>query len=164
MIVIFLREYFHYNLDCTKHINPIPHIAYKVIFQNGDAFQTWHDLLGYLRIVMMRKIIDNCISYNLKETKFPKPTNFMRTACATRKLILRPSPLTIHTETLKFLKRIQGDICGSIQPLCGSFRYFMILIDTSTRWSHVYLLSINNHAFAKFMTQVIKFKAIFPKY
>jgi hypothetical protein len=133
-----------------------------VIFQDADAFQTWHDRLGHPRIGMMRKSIGNCIGHNLREVKFPKHTYFMCTACATEKLILRPSPLKIHMKPLKFFKRIQGDICGPIQPLCGPFRYFMILIDTSTRWSHMCLLSTQNHSFAKFMTQVIRLKANFP--
>jgi hypothetical protein len=80
------------------------------------------------------------------------------------KLILQPSPLKIHAELLKFLKCIQGDICGPIQPLCGPFIYFMVLIDTSTRWSHVCLLSICNHTFAKFMTQVIRLKVNYSEY
>jgi hypothetical protein len=71
-------------------------------------------------------------------------------------LILRPSPL-------KFLERIQGDICDSIQPLSGPFRYFMVLVDASTRWSHMYLLSTRNYAFDKLITQVIQLKANFPK-
>jgi hypothetical protein len=88
----------------------------------------------------------------------------MCTSCAMGKLILWPSPLKIHVEPLMFLERIQGDICGPIQPLCGPFRYFMILIDTSMRWSHVCLLSTRNHAFAKFMTQVIRLKVNYPEY
>jgi hypothetical protein len=37
----------------------------------------------------------------------------------------------------------------------------MVLIDASTRWSYVYLLSTRNHAFVKFMTQVIRLKENF---
>jgi transposase InsO family protein len=37
----------------------------------------------------------------------------------------------------------------------------MVLIDTPTRWSHVCLLSIWSHSFAKIMVQVIKLKASF---
>jgi hypothetical protein len=40
----------------------------------------------------------------------------------------------------------------------------MDLIDVSTRWSHTCLLSTCNHAFAKFMTQVIRLKANYPEY
>ena len=38
-----------------------------------------------------------------------------------------------------------SDIRGPIQPLYGSFRYLMFLIDASTRWSHICLLSTQNH-------------------
>jgi hypothetical protein len=110
---------------------------------------------------MMKKIIDNCIGHNLN--KFSKTSDFIYTACATRKLILRPSPLKIHIEPLNFLERIWGDICGLIQPTSGPFRYFMVLIDTSTRWSHVCLLSTRNHVFAKIMAQIIRLKSSFPK-
>jgi hypothetical protein len=110
---------------------------------------------------MMRKIIDNYTGHNLN--KFHKTSNFICTACVTEKLILRPSTLMIHTEPLKFLERIQSDICGPIQLTSGQFRYCMVLIDASSRWSHVCLLSTRNHAFAKIMTQVIRLKASFPK-
>jgi hypothetical protein len=101
---------------------------------------------------MMRKIIRNCTGDDLKDTKFPKSNNFVCTSCAMEKLILQPSPLKIHVESLSFLERIQGDICGPIQPLCGLFRYFTVLIDAYTIWSHVCLLSTRNHAFVKVMT------------
>jgi hypothetical protein len=117
--------------------------------------------MGHPSVWMMRKIIGNCIGHNLKEAKFPKISDFICTTCATRKLILRPSPLKIHIEPLKFLERIQGDICGLIQPISGSFKYFMILIDASSQWSHVCLLSTRNHTFAKIMVQVIRLKANF---
>jgi hypothetical protein len=40
----------------------------------------------------------------------------------------------------------------------------MVLIDASTRWSHVYLLPAHNHVFAKFMTEVIRLKTNYPEY
>jgi hypothetical protein len=55
-------------------------------------------------------------------------------------------------------------MCGPITPTFGSFMHFMVLIDASTRWSHVCLLSTRNHAFAKIMSQIIKLKANFPKH
>ena len=62
-------------------------------------------------------------------------------ACSLGKLIIRPSPNKVGPEVPTFLERIQGDICGPITPSCGPFRYFMVLIDASTRWSHVCLLA-----------------------
>jgi len=94
----------------------------------------------------------------------PQNKDYCCTACAIGKLILKPSYLKIRAEPLKFFERIQGDICGPIQPLSGSFRYFVVLIDESTRWSHMSLLSTCNYAFAKIMAQLIKLKAHYPKY
>ena len=146
------------------YIKPIEHVAYKIIFQNVDTFQNWHDRLGHPGLGMMRKIISNSIGHDMENAKFPQNKDFCCTACATGKLILRPSYLKIRAEPLKFLERIQGDICGPIQPLSGTFRYFMVLIDASTRWSHVSLLSTRNYAFAKIMAQLIKLKAHYPKH
>jgi hypothetical protein len=112
----------------------------------------------------MMKIIGNSSGHNLNSAKFPKSSDFMCTACAIGKLILRPSPIKIKVEPLKFLERIQGDICEPIKPLSGPFRYFMVLIDASTRWSHLCLLSTQNYAFDKFITQVIRLKANYSEY
>jgi len=146
------------------YIKPVPHVAYKIIFQNVNTFQTWHDRLGHPGIGMMRKIINNSHGHDLANSKFPNSSDFICTACATGKLILRPSYLKIKAEPLKFLERIQGDICGPITPLSGPFRYFMVLIDASTRWTHVCLLSTRNHAFAKLIAQVIRLRAIYPEH
>jgi hypothetical protein len=81
---------------------------------------------------MMRKITGNSIGHNLSTTNFPKSKDFICPTCATRKMILRPSHVKIKAEPLKFLEKIQGDICGPITPTSGPFRYFMVLIDTST--------------------------------
>jgi hypothetical protein len=142
----------------------VPHGGYKVIFQNVDAFTTWHELLGHPGVGMMRKIIGNSTGHNLNSAKFPKFLNFICITCGTGKLIMRLSHLNIKVEPLKFLERLQGDICGPIKPLSGPFRYFMVLIDASTRWSHVCLLSTSNHVFSKYMTHVIRLKAKFSEH
>ena len=40
----------------------------------------------------------------------------------------------------------------------------MILIDASTRWSHVCLLSTRTVAFARLLEQLIRLRAQFPDY
>ena len=40
----------------------------------------------------------------------------------------------------------------------------MILLDASTRWSHVHLLSSRNVAFAKLLVQIIRLRELFPDY
>ena len=66
------------------------------------------------------------------------------------------------SESLAFLELIQGDICGSIHLPSGRFCYFMVLIDASTRWFHVCLLSTRNVAFSRLLAQIIQLKTQFP--
>jgi hypothetical protein len=40
----------------------------------------------------------------------------------------------------------------------------MVLIDISTKWSHVCLLSTRNVAFARLLAQIIRLRAQFPNY
>ena len=44
------------------------------------------------------------------------------------------------------------------------FWYFMVLIDASTRWSHVCLLATRNITFSRLLAQIIKLRAQFPDY
>jgi hypothetical protein len=71
-------------------------------------------------------------------------------------LVIRTSLAKVGTESPRFLERIQGDIYAPIHPPCGPFRYFMVLVDVSIRWSHVCLLSIRNLAFARLLAQIIR--------
>ena len=68
------------------------------------------------------------------------------------------------SESPFFLEIIHGEICGPIHPPCGSFHYFMVLIDASIRWSHVCFLSIRNVVFARLLEQMTKLRAQFPDY
>ena len=70
----------------------------------------------------------------------------------------------VHLYQESLLERIHGDICGPIHPSCRPFRYCMVLIDASTRWSYVSLLSKRNIDFARLLIQVFRLKAQFPDY
>ncbi|KAJ9547673.1 LOW QUALITY PROTEIN: hypothetical protein OSB04_020216 [Centaurea solstitialis] len=48
--------------------------------------------------------------------------------------------------------------------LVGPFRYFIVLIDASTKWSYMCLLSSRNLPFARLLAQLIQFRAHFPDY
>ena len=69
------------------YIKPIEHVAYKIIFQNVDTFQNWHDQLGHPGLGMMKKIISNSIDHDMEKAKFPQNKDFCCTACATGKLM-----------------------------------------------------------------------------
>ena len=79
----------------------------------------------------------------------------------TWKIVIRPSKTKVEGENLAFLERIQGDICGPIHPPCEPFRYILVLIDASTRWSHVSLLATRNVVFAKLLAQITRLRAQF---
>jgi hypothetical protein len=91
-----------------------------------------NDQLGHPWSLMMRKIINNSCGHMLKNQKVLQSNEFICIACSQGKFIVRPSPAKIGYESLAFLEPIQGDICGPIHPASGPFRYFMVLIDTST--------------------------------
>jgi hypothetical protein len=82
---------------------------------------------------MIRRIIENSHGHPLKNQKILAPSDYPCSAYSQGKLIIKPSLSKIVVESPSFLERIQGDICGPIHPPCGPFRYFMVLIDASTR-------------------------------
>ena len=129
---------------------------------NHSEFIIWHNRLGHPGSIMMRRIIENSFGHSLKNKKILQTNEFSCAACSQGKLIIRPSPAKIGIESPIFLERIHGDICGPIQPSSGPFKYFMVLIDASTRWSHVCLLSTRNLPFARLLAQIIRLRAQFP--
>jgi hypothetical protein len=82
---------------------------------------------------MMRRIIKSVNGHPLKDLKILLSKDLSCAARSLRKLIIRPSKNRIENESPLFLEIIQEDICGPISPLCGPFRYFMVLINASTR-------------------------------
>jgi hypothetical protein len=145
----------------TKIKPPHEYAAMSTIFKNPESFTIWHERLGHPGLRMMRNIIKGSAGHAIKTTQIPK--DFLCVSCAKGKLITKPSYLKLNVESLGFMERIQGDICGPIHLLSEPFRYFMVLIDASTRWSHVCLLFMRNHAFAKLIAQIIRLRASFPE-
>ena len=118
------------------NIKPIQLVAYKIIFQHVDAFQTWHDRFGHPRTGTMSKIIGYSIGHAIKNVKFPLSKDFCSIACAVGKLILRPSYLKIKAKPLYLCHHVLRSFDRHIP----------------TRWSHMCLLSVHNHAFSKMMS------------
>ena len=113
---------------------------------------------------MMRRIIENSHRHPLKNQKILLSSDYPCIAFSQGKLIVRPFHTKVLVESPTFFKRIQGDICGPIHQPCGPFLYFMELIDASSRWSHVCLLSTRNVAFFMLLAQIIRLEAHFPDY
>ena len=146
-------------------IKPIE--SYVVVnqkFNDPKTFVLWHDRLGHPGSSMMRRIIENSQEHELKNQKILLSHEYPCVACLQGKLIVRSSHTKVKFESPIFLKRVHGDICGPIHPPRGPFRYFMVLIEASMRWSHVCLLATCNIAFSRLLTQIIKLRAQFPNY
>ena len=112
----------------------------------------------------MRQIIEHSHRHPLNNQEIILPNEYSCAACSQGKLIVRPSFTKFIYELPVFLEIIHRDICGPIHPPCGPFHYFVILIDVSTRWSHVCLLSTHNVAFASLLTQIIRLRTQFSDY
>ena len=98
-------------------------------------------LVRLLSHIESSRIVQNSTGHPLTSRQILVTDGYTCAACSKGKLIIRPSFTKVTFESPAFLERIQGDICGPIHPPSGPFRYFMVLIDASTRWSHVILLS-----------------------
>jgi hypothetical protein len=122
-------------------------------------FTLLHDILDYPGNIMIMKIIESTNRHLLKNLKILLSKDSLWVTCSLEKLIIRPSKNKIENKSPPFLERIQGDTCGFISPPCGPFRYFMILIDPSIRWSHICLLVTRNIAFARLLVQIIQLRA-----
>jgi hypothetical protein len=110
---------------------------------------------------MMKRIIKSANGHPLKDLKILLLKDLSCAACSLGKLIIMSSKNKIKNESHLFLERIQGDICGPISPPCGPFRYFMVLIDALSRWSHICLLATRNVEFARLLAQIIQLRANF---
>ena len=133
-------------------------------FNDPKTFVLWHDKLGHPGSSMMRRIMEHSHGHPLKNQKILLPNEYPCAACSQGKLIVKPSFSKVTFESSFFLERIHRDICRPIHPLCGPFRYFIVLIDVSTRWSHFCLLSTRNVAFSSLLAQMIKLQVQFPDY
>ena len=129
---------FDTGLYYTKIVAPPVYTTLKTVFRSSELFCLWHDRLGHPGLRMMRNIINNSHGHNVNVKNFPNPDDFVCSACAKGKLVIRPSPLKVRDEIPAFLECIQGDICGPIQPLTGRF---------GTSWCSL-MLPLNGPMFA----------------
>ena len=140
------------------------YVVIKDKLYNLKSFILWHDCLGHPRSLMMHRIIENSHGHLLKDLKNLLSNKNSCTAYSRGKLIVTSSPNKIGFESPLFFQKIQEDIIDLIHPLSSPFHYFIVLIDASTRWSHVCLLSTYNIAFARLLAQIIRLWAQFADY
>lgn len=134
--------------------------SFNIIQGPPDTPYIWHCRLGHPGTTMYNRIIRDSIG--IQRTAKPKSKSKLCLACSQGKLTIRPAvPKTIYTIP-KFLEQINADICGPIDPPSGPFKYFLVLIDSSTKWLQISLLSTINLAFSRILSHILKLKARFP--
>ena len=109
------------------------HAVVNKRFTNFNDFIIWHDRLGHPEFNMMRTIIENAHGHTLKSPNILQSKEFSSASCSQGKLIIKPSIVPCVSG------HIQCDICESIQPVCGPFKYYMVLINASKIWSQACL-------------------------
>ena len=72
-----------------------------VVKEDPQILTMWHDHLGHLDSIMMRRIIENSHGHSLKGQKIFQTSNISCEACSLGKLIMRPSQAKIKTESSK---------------------------------------------------------------
>jgi len=105
------------------------HVVMHQKCSNPKMFMLWHNRLRHLVTIMIRRIIENSHGHPLKNQKILLLSDYPCTKCSKGKLVIKPTHSKVIVKSISFLQRIQGDICGPTHPSCGSFRYFMVLID-----------------------------------
>ncbi|KAJ9540031.1 hypothetical protein OSB04_026537 [Centaurea solstitialis] len=155
-------------LSSGLYVTTIQNIESNLIIRrtpiDESTYMLWHDRLGHPGQNTMLRTMNASHGHPLGGKNFVINPKSLCQACSIGKTHLKPLHVKPTKVVSQFLERIQGDICGPIQPTCGPFKYFMVLVDASTRWSHVALLSTRNAAFPKLLAQIIKLRAHHPDY
>lgn len=82
--------------------------------------------------------------------------------CAQGKLVRQPFEYKEPSQSPQFLECLHSDVCGPIDPPSGPFRYCMVLVNASSRFSHVTLFLSQNLVFPCLLAQLIKLQVYFP--
>ena len=128
------------------------------------SVNVWHARMGHPGITAQRRLVSTVIGL---------PSDFLKRIssnesspcipCYQGKLSIR-SPPRISYKMYPFLYLIHVDLCGPIDPPCGPFRYFMIVVDSTSRYFEISLLSSKNEIFCKLLISLTKIRTRFPDF
>lgn len=122
--------------------------------------EIWHKRLGHPGTSMYQRITKD--GTGIPRSVRPASLKNTCTACSQGKLITRPATLKLANKIPNFLEQINADVCGPIDPPSGPFRFFLVIIDSSTKWIQVSLLATRNSVFARIIANILKLRAQFP--
>jgi hypothetical protein len=127
-------------------------------------YDMWHDRAGHPGRDMLKKMASAIKGMPLKQSDLAAHVKKLCHPCAMGKLQNRPKA-KLHSQKLKprgILDTLVSDVCGPISPPSGPFNYYMVVKDTTARFSKVHLLASRNEVMPKLLTSIIHFKTQFP--
>ena len=139
--------------------HPAAHIT---TYATNCKSETWHARLGHPGIATQRRLATSVTGL---------PSDFLSSMskslpcvpCSQGKYSVQPS-IPKSSIVQPFLSLLHSDICGPISPQCGPFRYFMVVIDSTSRYFHVILLTSRNEVFPKLLILLTKLRNQFPDF
>ena len=146
------------------HCAITPNLARKhnIYLTAAAISDIWHKRFGHSDTTILKKMIILTAGHNLTTADVSKIAPCE--TCIQRKMIQRPSEWQLPTELSPSLHRIQGDICGPINPPSSSFRLFHVLIDASGSHLDVALLTTRNLVFQRILAILLRYKNHFPEH
>ena len=99
-------------------------------------------MLGYPSTTIFRRMFSLLTGYDLVTVDTEKTHDCV--TCIQEKYIKRPLSWILPTKFFPPLYILDGNICGSINPPSGAFRYYFVLVDASGSHLEVLLLPTRN--------------------
>lgn len=130
----------------------------------ASKLSLWHERLGHPGRRMLENIAKAVPNIPLTPKDIDMHGQRLCSPCAMGKLQIRKKT-AFSGEKFKrkgILEMLVSDVCGPISPPTGPFNYFMVVKDSSARYSKVQLLTSRNEVMPKLLTSIIKLKAQFP--
>ncbi|KAL3693522.1 hypothetical protein R1sor_007173 [Riccia sorocarpa] len=167
-----LVETFHGNKNTLPSTTIRPVNAEKSSAFSTEAasrpsnFSLWHSRLGHPSISMLRHIVKTGCLQGLDVSIQELARGHKRPCvpCTIGKFNHQPYPQKPFRYIPAFLERIHADVCGPIDPAVASFRYFLVIVDSSPkRLLRTTLLSTRNLVFPRILHFLIEMRTHYPE-
>jgi hypothetical protein len=113
----------------------------------------WHGRLGHVNFRALKQLGNREMATGVPVIEHPEQ---VCSDCLAAKQARKPFPRTARWHATEKLSLVYVDLCGPIVPAtAGGNKYFMLLVDDHSRWTHVYLLKSKDQAVEAF----VKYKA-----
>ncbi|XP_077779123.1 uncharacterized protein LOC144324910 [Podarcis muralis] len=151
------EDYLH-----AKFMDGLFHITYEdtAVVSNADSccvaqtnkvlhagcIHEAHRRFGHLSWKALAKMPEVVEGLNIKPCKF----HMKCVSCAENKVKVAPKGKESSRQASKPYQLVHADLVGPLTPSLGGARFFMVLIDSFSRYIHVFLLEQKSQAFPKF--------------